>query len=95
VPTLLAEVVEIGIVLVPLYAGLVPEALELLPSYPLRAADALHVATARRAQIAVGSEFYVVSADREIIAACHALGVTVLDPEAGEALDELRRMRAG
>ncbi len=93
VRSLLAEVAEAGMIVVPLDAGLVPEALELLPGNPLRAADALHVATARRVHRTVGAALIVVSADREIIAACRALDLNVLDPEERGALDQLRRMR--
>src|SRR5688572_21204230 len=46
VGTFMQDLATLRFFIVPLYDDLVSEALELLPRYPLRAADALHVATA-------------------------------------------------
>lgn len=100
-PTLYYETVDrIGwdfldyIVAIPLDDALVEEAMQLLPDYPLRAADALHFANARRASVVIGSQpYYVVSSDRELNNACAAYNLMVLNPIDPNAVQQLREMR--
>lgn len=83
-----------GIVVLALHDTLVQESIELLPTYPLRAANALKFATALSVSRAVSQQtFYVVSADKEIGEACAAHHLSVLDPEHPSALGQLRALR--
>ena len=60
--TFVQDLATLRSIVVPLYDELVTEALDLLPRYALRAADALHVATALRASRTAGnSDFFVIS----------------------------------
>jgi len=82
------------IITMPMDNALVEEAMQLLPDYPLRAADALHFATARRAAAIVGDQsYYVVSSDRDLNDACVAYNLMVLNPIDSKALQQLREMR--
>jgi hypothetical protein len=74
--------------------SLVSAALDLLPAHPLRAADALHVATARRVRETTGAQnFCIASADKEVVSACASLRMAVLNPESPSALEQIRSMR--
>lgn len=82
------------VLVMPLQDGLVSESIEVLTRYPLRAADALHFATAQRAQRAAGDEsFCLVSADKDIGEACVSYQVPLLNPELPSALQGLRAGR--
>ena len=62
------DVSDFDLIVMPLLSGMITEAIELLEEYPLRSADALHFASAVAANRASDErEFYVVSADREIV----------------------------
>ncbi|MBI2918692.1 MAG: type II toxin-antitoxin system VapC family toxin [Chloroflexi bacterium] len=82
------------VVVLPVHDGLVADSIELLPAYPLRTADALHLATVVGASRVVGEQaFYVVSADKEIAEACASLQTPVLNPELPSALEQLHALR--
>ena len=85
-----------AVVILPLFHTLVQESIDLLPQYPLRTADALQFATALRVSRAVAvadQPFHVVSADKEIIAACAGHDIPQLDPESPSALSQLHALR--
>lgn len=94
VGTFLQELSAYGFVVLPLDDRLVWEAMDLLPRYPLRTADALQLTSALRAKRVVGDEaFYVVSADRDIGEACFGNRLEVLNPEMLGALEHLQSIR--
>jgi len=70
-------------------------ALEPFP-VPMRTLDALHFASILRVKgIAedVGQSLLVVTSDQDLLDACKAEGIEVLDPEDEAALSQLRRLR--
>lgn len=94
VGTLAEDLNRYAIIVLPLQSALVTEALALLPDYPLRAGDALHVATARRLQEALDDEaMYVVVADKRISETCAAIDLSQLNPETPGASKLLSRIR--
>ena len=63
--------------------------------YRLRAGDAIHLATALDiAAIADDSRVFMVSSDSELLEASEAAGIGALDPQADDAIDSLRQIRA-
>lgn len=85
---------DYGIVSMPLDNHLAEEAQQLLPAYPLRAADALHFATVRRVGVLIGDQpYFVLSADRDFNDVCGAYRLSVLDPNDPNALGDLRSLR--
>jgi len=75
-------------------------------AYALRPADAVHFATAGEARSFAGADVFVfVGSDRELLSACEASGIDVLDPEAetrckscastGQGSKESQRARSG
>ena len=63
--------------------------------YRLRAGDAIHLATALDiSEIIDSSGVYMVSADAELLEASEEAGIGALDPQAVDAVDSLRRIRA-
>lgn len=92
--TFIQELSTYDVIVLPVHSTLVSESIELVQRHPLRAADALQFAMALRASRQAGNEpFYVVSADREIGEACLGRQVSLLDPEAASALDQLHALR--
>ncbi len=78
----------------PLDNGTVSRAIPLAKEYQLRAGDALQMATALEIFAIVPEvNVAVVSADRNLLRACNAHGVVVLDPARPDALDLLARLR--
>jgi predicted nucleic acid-binding protein len=61
----------------------------------LRPADAIHLATVQRIrQVMAGiEELAVVASDKELIAACRAEGIEVMNPEENGGMEKLRRLR--
>lgn len=61
--------------------------------YPLRAGDALHIASALSLKRSVGRAIVVVAADNALLEASEKSGLDVLNPEAQGALEKLRAWR--
>ena len=62
--------------------------------HSLRAGDSIHLATALDlAEVADASQVFMVSSDVELIQASEAVGIGALDPQAGDAIDSLNRIR--
>ena len=79
---------------IPVHSALVAEAIDIVSEHFLRTADALHFASVMTVSRTLGGlEFYAVSADREILEACGSYTISVLDPEADDALELLRSLR--
>lgn len=80
--------------IIPVQSELVAEAVNIVFDYPLRTLDALHFTSAVMIVRELrGQDIYMVSADREIIGACKAYGISTLDPSDADALNQLRSLR--
>ena len=84
-----------AVTLVPIQNELVDSAIGIAGEYTLRSLDALHLASALIASSLSSDDqdIYMVSADRELIAACQAHGILTLDPQSDNALHLLRSLR--
>ncbi len=88
------DIDDYDVIVIPVQSALVGEAIGIVGEHHLRTADALHFASMMMASRAMGGlEFYVVSADREILEACGACGISAIDPESDGALEMLRSLR--
>ena len=71
------------------------QAMSVVENHRLRAGDAIHLATALDiAAIADDSRVFMVSSDSELLEASEAAGIGALDPQANDAIDSLRQIRA-
>jgi hypothetical protein len=94
VGTFVQDLSSYGFVVLALDSRLVSEAIDLLPRYPLRTADALQFATALRIRRVAGDQpFYMVSSDKDIEEACIDSQMEVLNPEIASAVDQLEKLR--
>ncbi len=62
--------------------------------YRLRAGDAIHLATALSIAAITIPQVFMVSSDAELLEASEAAGIGALDPQADDAIDNLRQIRA-
>jgi predicted nucleic acid-binding protein len=72
------------------------EAIDAARKYALRAPDAVQFASAARRRPTIfflSQDFVFVSSDKELLAATESVGMKVLDPEAEDAMDALRKLR--
>ena len=75
-----SDIMDYRIRRVPVNDGVLDEAAILVPQYPLRAADAIHFATAGLVSQAVGDQpYYVVSGDNDLVQVCVAYNIKVLN----------------
>ena len=74
--------------------SVIMEAVRQSATYVLRAPDAVHLATAVRANAVTSEPFYFVGSDAKLVAACENAGLAILNPEAPGALDLLRSHRS-
>lgn len=82
------------VTIIPVQSELVAEAVNTVFNYPLRTLDALHFTSAVMLERELrDQDIYVVSADREIVEACEAYGISTLDPGDADALNRLRSLR--
>lgn len=81
------------VIVFPLSASLVGEAAIQARQYALRAADAVHLATAMRAAKTTSEQVLFVGSDKELIRASGVEGFGILDPEDEGALQRLRNIR--
>lgn len=84
-----------GVTVIPVRNELVEEAVATVRTYSLRALDALHFTSAVLASrnSSDGQNLFMVTADRELMEACEAHGISTLNPQAGDALSRLRILR--
>lgn len=89
------DISDYGFTLIPVQNKLIDRSTEIAREYFLRSLDILHFASAMIASemLSVGQEIYMVSADRELIAACESYGIPALDPQSNDALDLLMSLR--
>ena len=70
------------------------QALSTTENHRLRAGDAIHLATALSIAAITIPQVFMVSSDAELLEASEAAGIGALDPQANNAIDNLRRIRA-
>lgn len=71
-------------------------AISMVEQYGLRSADAIHFATAIYVFSVIPSSTHVmVSSDRELLQAAKSSVIITLDPESGDSLNLLQKLRAG
>ena len=89
------DISSYSVTLVPVQHELIDRAIVVANEYFLRSLDAMHFASAIVANemSSGGQATYIVSADREIIAACEAYGIPTLNPQSNDALDRLTSLR--
>lgn len=63
-------------------SDIIDDAIGLIERYRLKAADAIHLATARNVRRHTKDQLLVVSSDHELLAAAKQEGLLVMDPEA-------------
>lgn len=86
----LRDLEQYNITVLPLDEHISNDALDLYPTYPLRAPDAIQFTTARRASVQLQPDFvYMVSGDKEIVGACEKYAFSVIDPESDDASAKL------
>lgn len=79
----------------PLDEDIAEAAVHVVEAYGLRAADAIHLATALAASAATNLPMIFVSADRDLFQAASNAGLRSIDPTASMALEQLRQLRVG
>ena len=78
----------------PVQNELLDRAIGVVAEYSLRSLDAIHFAAAvANREESSEQNFYMVSADQEIVTACESYGIPVLNPQADDAIDVLRSLR--
>ena len=88
------DMADYQVAVIPVQSELVAEAVNAVFEYPLRTLDALHFTSAVMIVRELhGQDVYMVSADREIIEACEAYGISTLDPGDAGTLNRLRSLR--
>ena len=78
--------------ILPVEDSIIVEAGTVVENHRLRAADAIHLATALSIR-ATASQVFMVSSDIELLDASEAAGLGALDPQEDDAIDRLRRAR--
>lgn len=89
-----AQDMERWFTLLPVSSTLITEAADVTKAYALRAADAVHLATALRLQRGLSVRLVFVTSDLELITACHSAGMSVLNPVAENSHEELAQWRS-
>ena len=89
------DISDYGFTLVPVQDELVDSATGITREYSLRSLDALHFASAVTGsdRSSDDADVHMVSADRELIAACEAYAISTLNPQSNDALDRLTSLR--
>jgi predicted nucleic acid-binding protein len=78
----------------PLNEEIATDAVTAVEEHRLRAADAMHLATAQRISgVVSGARVVMVSSDRELLSAAEATGLAALDPQARGSAGHLRQLR--
>lgn len=69
------------------------QAMSVVENHRLRAGDAIHLAAALSIAATTVSQVFMVSSDTELLEASDAAGISVLDPQATDAMVSLRQIR--
>lgn len=80
-------------VILPVSSSLISEAAQEARQYGLRALDAIHFASAKRASKGALDSVVFVASDRDLVKAAKATGFTTIDPEEPRALEKLKNLR--
>ena len=67
--------------------------MSVVENHRLRAGDAIHLAAALSIAATTVSQVFMVSSDTELLEASDAAGISVLDPQATDAMVSLRQIR--
>ena len=82
-----------NMIVLPLSPSLVTEAAQATRRYAMRAADAIHFASALRTKQAAAMQIVFVGSDEELVRAGQEEGFTVLNPETDDAMDRFKGLR--
>ena len=89
------DIPDYGFTLIPVQNELIDRTIGIAREYSLRSLDAIHFTSTLIASgmSSARQDIYVVSSDREIIAACGSYGIPTLNPQSDDALNRLRALR--
>lgn len=89
------DIPNYDVTLVPVQNELIDRTMGIAREYSLRSLDSIHFASAMIAnEMSPGTQdVYMVSADRDLIAACESYGIPTLNPQSDDALNSLRALR--
>ena len=79
---------------IPTSDGVLHQAMSVVENHRLRAGDAIHLATALSIAAIAIPQVFIVSSDAELLEASEEAGIGALDPQASDAIDSLRQIRA-
>ncbi len=91
----LADDLSQSIVAQPVSNFVVSDSIELVRRHALKAADAIHLATASRVRQAAAMETIFVTSDKELLSAARGERLESLDPQDPEAIRRLGQFREG
>ena len=80
--------------LLPVSDDIIIQASSVVENHRLRAGDAIHLATALSIAAITIPQVFMVSSDAELLEASKAAGIGALNPQADDAIDSLRQIRA-
>lgn len=80
----------------PLTHEVIANALEIVDRFRLRAGDTIHLTSALNvaSENGISDHTYMISSDRELIAAVRSTELIALDPQAPDSVNRLKRLRA-
>ncbi len=87
------DIPDYGFTLIPVQNELIDRGITIAREYSLRSLDAMHFISTLIASSLSSQDIYMVSADRELIAACEVYGISTLNPQSNNTLDRLRSLR--
>ena len=88
------DITDYEVKVMPVQNELLDKAIGMVKNHSLRSLDAIHFASAiANRELWSSQNLYMISADREIVAACESHGILVVNPQTDDALDILRSLR--
>lgn len=78
---------------IPTSDSVLQQAMSVVGNYRLRAGDAIHLATALSIAATTPQQIFMVSSDTELLEASETAGIEALNPQTGDAIGSLRRIR--
>lgn len=89
------DISDYGFTLVPVQNELIDRTIGIANEYSLRSLDAMHFTSmlVAKSLSSDDQDIYMVSADRDLIAACESYGIPTLNPQSNDTLDRLRALR--
>ena len=89
------DIPDYAFTLIPVQNELIDRGITIAREYSLRSLDVIHFTSAliARGMSSDSQDIYMVSADRELIAACESYGILTLNPQSNDTLDRLRSLR--